>query len=491
MEARITEQSPVTATIEVSLPTEAVDAAFERVLSSLSRQVRIPGFRPGKVPRGVLIKRIGEDSLAEEVRDALVDEHYPQAVRQLELNPIHAHFHAEPAKQGEGFSFVVHADLFPEFELGDVDAVTIEAEARELSDDDVQGTVKRLRDDNATLVPADRPIEAGDLVYVETQGEGGGSVMPIDLDRTEPRLVEQLVGRRLDEVVELDLGLDPVPTKATDEASGEALAKGEATTEGETTEPIRRSLTVKITDVKSKELPEADDAFAATLGYQQWSEVEAEIRRGLGAELERETFRAQRDEFIEKLTSATEVALPAPLVRRRSGHLLQELAGDLQRRGQTLDQYIAQLEGEGKREEFEAELLQAAERGVKRDLVLERLWERRGEEVSDADFEAALRHLAQRERKDLGRFKRDMGEDWLQNYRFLLGRDRVIDALVREKTGRAAADDDERAAAAEEAADAMGEPGGDHDHDHDGHDHHHHDHDGHDHHHHDHDHHDH
>lgn len=477
MEARITEQSPVTATIEVSLPAEAVDAAFERVLSSLARQVRVPGFRPGKVPRGVLIKRIGEDSLAEEVRDALVDEHYPQAVRQLELSPIHAHFHAEPAQQGQGFSFVVHADLYPEFELGDVDAIAIEATARELSDEDLQGTIKRLRDDNATLVPADRPIEAGDLVYLETQGEGGGSVMPVDLGRTEPRLVEQLVGRRLDEVLELDLGPDPVPAEAVDGGSDEVTADGEAATDTETPEPVRRSLGVKITDVKAKELPEADDAFAATLGYQQWSEVEDEIRRGLNAELERETFRAQRDEFVEKLTAATEVSLPAPLVRRRSGHLLQELAGDLQRRGQTLDQYVAQLEASGKREEFEAELKEAAERGVKRDLVLERLWERRGAEVSDADFEAALRHLAQRERKDLGRFKRDMGEDWLQNYRFLLGRDRVIDALVREKTGRAAAGEEERAAAAEEAADAMGDPADEHDHDHDGHDHHHHDHD--------------
>ena len=192
------------------------------------------------------------------------------------------------------------------------------------------------------------------------------------------------------------------------------------------------------------------------------------MRRQLTAERDREAYTAQRDAFVEKLTAATDVPLPGALVRRRQGHLLEDLARDLKRRGTDLDGYVANLESEGKREEFEAELRTAAERGVKRDLVLERLLETQGTTIDDAELEEALRHLARRERMDVARLKRERGEEWIQNYRFLLARDRAIDAIVRAKTGRGPADAAAAASAADDAAqgadaagssdDAEGEP---------------------------------
>jgi len=438
MEARITEKTDVAATLEVHVPATAVDAAFERVLTTLARQLRLPGFRPGKVPRGVLIQKVGAESLAEEVRDALVDEHYPQAVRELGLTPIHAHTHADAPAQGAPFTFTVHADLYPEFTLADVDDIAIDTVGAPIGDEDVAATVARLRDDHATLVPMERPIERGDVIFVETQGEGGGQAMPVDLERTEPHLVEQLLGRAVGDELVLDLGEDAPATPADDAEPAAA--------------PQRRSLAVKVTDVKAKERPEPDDAFAATLGFPTWADVDAEIRRGLGAERERETLRAQRDEFVEKLMTGTEVPLPGSLVRRRQQQLLQDLAADVERRGMTLQAYLARVDERGERDTFEAELRVAAERGVKRDLVLERLLEVRGVAVDDAELDAAIRHAALRERKDPVKFKRDAGAEWLENFRFLLARDKAIDLAVREKTGRGAAPEAEASEAAVEAA---------------------------------------
>ena len=416
MEARITEKTDVAATLEVTVPAAVVDATYERVLSALARQVRVPGFRPGRAPRGVLIQRVGADALAEEVREALVDEHYPKAVQELGLTPVHAHTHAEPPVTGAAFTFVVHADLYPEFTLPDVDAISIDAVGEAIGDEDVAATVARLREDHATLVPVERPIEPGDVVFAESQGEGGGQLMPIDLERTEEHLVAQLLGKSVGDELLLDLGEDPA-----------AAADGAPAP--------RRSLTVKVADVKTKERPETDDAFAATLGFGSWAEVEAEIRRGLGVERERETFRAQRDELVEKLMGGSEVPLPASLVRRRQGHLLEDLAGDLKRRGLTMEKYLDRLEQRGERENFENELREAAERGVKRDLVLERLVEARGATVDDVELDAAIRHAALRERKDPERFKRDQGADWVENFRFLLTRDKTLDRIVSEKVG--------------------------------------------------------
>ena len=440
MDARITEKTDVAATIEITVPVDVVDATFERVFGALARQVRVPGFRPGKAPRGVLLQRVGPEALAEEVREAIVDAHYPEAVRELDLTPVHAHFHADAPTAGQAFTFTVHADLYPEFTLADPASIEIDTTSLEVADADVQETLERLREDHATLVPVERAAAPGDVVFVETQGEGGGSAMPVDLDRTEPELAAQLHGKVVGDEVVLDLGADPVPDARTDEGA-EAPA-----------DAPRRTLAVKVTDVKEKDRPELDDAFAATLGFATWSEVETEVRRQLTAERDREAFTAQRDGFIEKLTAATEVPLPGALVRRRQGHLLEDLARDLQRRGTGLEAYMANLESEGRREEFETELRAAAERGVKRDLVLERLLEAQGTTIDDAELEEALRHLARRERMDVARLKRERGDDWIQNYRFLLARDRAVDALVRSKTGREPADADAAATAADAAA---------------------------------------
>jgi trigger factor len=215
---------------------------------------------------------------------------------------------------------------------------------------------------------------------------------------------------------------------------------------------------VRVDDVKAKELPEPDDAFAVSLGFETWEQARAEIRAGLTASLEREAERAQREEFIDRLVAATTVELPAYLVNRRKAGLLQDLAEDLQRQQRmTLDAYVDTLEQRGTRAEFEAELQQAAERGVKRDLVLEALLERRGTTVSDDEFDAAVRQMAARRRLDVARFRSEMGETWLENYRFLLARDRAVREAVAEKTGRARREDPEAdaeaaAAAAETAA---------------------------------------
>jgi len=437
--------SIVAATIEITVPVDVVDATFERVFGALARQVRVPGFRPGKAPRGVLLQRVGSEALAEEVREAIVDAHYPQAVRELDLTPVHAHFHADAPIAGQAFTFTVHTDLYPEFTLADPASIEIDAAAAEIADSDVQETLERLREDHATLVPVERAAQAGDVVFVETQGEGGGSAMPVDLDRTEPELAAQLRGKVVGDEVVLDLGADPVPEKPTPEKSTEEDAEAPA-------EAPHRTLAVKVTDVKEKDRPALDDAFAATLGFATWAEVDAEVRRQLTAERDREAFTAQRDAFVEKLTAATEVPLPGVLVRRRQGHLLEDLARDLKRRGTGLEAYLANLESEGKREEFETELRAAAERGVKRDLVLERLLETEGTAIDDAELEEALRHLARRERMDVARLKRERGDEWIQNYRFLLARDRAIDTIVRAKTGRGPADAAATATAADAAA---------------------------------------
>ncbi|MEJ2287249.1 MAG: trigger factor [Deinococcales bacterium] len=464
MEAELIEKQAVNATFKVTVPAGEVDAAFDRVLNTLSREMKVPGFRPGRAPRGVLERRIGRETLEEEVQEALVDANYPDAVRELELMPVHAHFHADPPKEGEAFTFEVHAELYPEVELPELSEIVIDAAPQELTEAMVDDTVEQLRNQNATLVPVERTVEGTDYVLLESlppaseaegadddasEPQGTGSVQPVDMESASEGIREQLIGTRIGEIIDLELIDDAQPPE-------------------EGAEPVKRSLRVIVKDVKGKEKPEIDDEFAKTLGFETWAEARQEIEASLKRQLDRDAFDAQREEFLDKLVASTDFEVPSSLLQRRQRSLLQDLADDLRQQGTTLERYLADLDEKQGREEFEQELQQAAERGVRRDLVLERLQEIRGTEVSDDELDDAVRYLARQRRQEAGRFKREMGERWLSNYRFLLARDKALRETVRELTGAVQAEDAEVAQADYESA-AAGADAGDEDEDDDAH----------------------
>ncbi len=473
MQARLVDKKAVEATVEVMIPATEVNQAFDKMLQSIARQIKVPGFRPGKAPKSIIIQQIGEDALRQEVRDNLVEQHYPKAIKQLELTAINAHLHeVKEPKENEDFSFEVHVDLYPEFKLSDYKDIVIDTPKQELSEDMVQEAISNLQREYATLVPVERAVEDNDYVVLEMGDEG--SRLPIDLERAGEAIRSQLVGKTMGEEIELDLAKTEEPEEdelarlentmleamgALDEAAAEAdemtaevehvhTAPAEASSEvseeggpsedtgvdkGEDTNPLK--LKVKIADVKTKEKPATDDEFAKTLGMESWSQVEARIRQNIQADLDSKTLSARQNEFIEKLMEETNVDLPNYLIDRRKHMMMHDLEHELEHNKMTLDEYNKQLDEKGEREKFEAELQQSAETRVKRDLILEQLLEERGTKLSNTEFENAIAFMANREGKNLRTFKKEMGDTWLDNYRFLLTRDKAIREVVRELVG--------------------------------------------------------
>jgi trigger factor len=475
MQARLINKQPVEATIEVMIPASEVNATFDKMVQSIARQVRVPGFRPGKAPRNIIIQQIGEDALRQEVRDNLVEQNYPKAIKELNLTAINAHLHdlKEP-KENEDFSFEVHVDLYPEFKLPNYKDIVIDTPKQEMTDDMLQDSIANLQREYATLLPVERPIEENDYVVLEMGAEGSeGSRLPIDLERAGETIRRQLVGKTMGEELELDLGnpqdepddLDKLEDAvaeamdALDEAAAEADAmtaevehvhaeeSAEASEEDSSetddtdadenaTNPLK--IKVKIADIKAKEKPAADDEFAKTLGMESWAQVEERLRQNIQADLDNRTFDAQRSEFIDKLMEETNVDLPKYLVDRRKHMLLHDLEHELEHNKMTLDEYYKELDEKGERDKFEAELEESAKTRVKRDLVLEQLLEERGTKISNTEFESALNFMATREGKNVRTFKKDMGDTWLENYRFLLTRDKAVREVVRELIGEPA-----------------------------------------------------
>lgn len=469
MRTEIVTKGPVEVTLKVVVPAEEVDSAFEGVITNLSRTARVPGFRPGRIPRGVLTKRLGEDALKEEAKEKLLDDNYASAMREHELAPINAHFHAAPPERGQEYSFEIHAELYPTVELTDLSTVTIESQPQQLDDTMLAAAIKQLQRENAVLVPVDRPVEASDWLLIETVREPATGeptpedtedpdTFPVDLESAGEELRSQLLGATIGQAVDVVLADEVVP----DEGG----------------EPTRRTLRLKVHDVKAKEKPEPGEEFAKQLGLASWQEVEDRVKESIAADLARSGYQERRTELIDKLVDGSKLDLPPSLVRRRQQSLLEDLVADLRRQGQTFQSYLARLDARDEREQFEAELLQSAERGVRRDLVLERLLEVRGTTVSEDELQDAVKLIASQRRQDVGRFLQDMGDRWLENYRFLLARDKAVRELVAELTGEPLATEEGVAEAAEDAAygaDAATSADEDDDRDH----HHGHEHDGH------------
>ena len=443
MQAQITEQDAGRAKIKVEVPAADVTKTYQQVLNSISRQIRVPGFRPGKAPRGVIETRVGKDAIAQEVRDALVQTYFPQAVEELSLTPVSQHIHAHEPADGEDYSFEAEVELYPDFELPDVTQIVLDTEQEPVTDELLQENIEALRNQNATLIPVERPAEAGDYLLVETVSEDGGegSSIPVDLENVAPELAEQFLGKSVGDEIELKLSEDDEADESADEAALEADADvevEEAAAEAETDvepEPAAEptTLRVMVKDVKDKELPELDDEFAQTLGLETWAEVETQLRANLELQLAQDALSAQQEEFTEKLLVETNVSVPPSLKTRRKSSLLQNLTRDLETRGATLQGYLESLDAEeGKRAEFDAELDEAAENAVKRDLVLERLLEQRGTRLADEEFDAALAYTAQRQNSTPQALRQELGESGLANYRFLLTRDKAVRETVQE-----------------------------------------------------------
>lgn len=457
MQVNIKDRQEVEATASVTVPANEVDAAFAAVLRELSGQVRIPGFRPGKVPPAMLEKRVGSEALAQEVRDRLIDSLYREALEEVELKPVSVHFHSENPERGSEWTFDIHMDLAPEFSLPDLEEIVIDTPETEIGETEIAGATDRLRQDNATLIPVEREVQEGDVLTLETVSDDGepGSTMPVDMDAVSDNLKGQLLGRNAGDVVELDLNtpaLEEEEAAEGDEAESESAAEpqvdeevateaglaGSTTGDEDEDDSRLRKLTVRIVDVREKELPEADDDFARTLGFEDWAEAAAFIEKTLREQAETETLEARKEEFVGKILAETPFPVPRDMLNRRRQYLLSNLQADLAARGITMENYVKRLEEREELEAFEKDLTHSATEAVRRDLVLERLMLDRQTVFTDEEFQEALEEAAAEENVTVAALRRERGEEWERNYRFLLQREKALEDAVRENLAAAA-----------------------------------------------------
>ncbi len=358
MKSTVEKLSPTRVRINVEVPFTELQADFDRAYKQLAKQVRLPGFRPGKAPAKLLEARVGRGAVLEQVVNDALPARYSEAVTTSELTPLgQPDIEVTRITDGEELVFTAEVDVRPDIELPDLATLTISVEPVEISEEEVDAELQALRARFGTLKGVERAAQAGDFVSIDLSATVDGEDIP---DGTAEGLSHEIGSGQLIE------GLD-------DAIIG--LSEGESATF--TTKLVAgdhsgedAAVTVTVKSIKERELPEADDEFA-----QLASEFDTldELRENLTEQVRRvkRVHQAERirDNALETLLEMIEVPLPEAIVAAQVDSVVHNAIHGLDH---DEAKFAETLEAQGSsREKFDADTREAAEKAVKTQLLMD------------------------------------------------------------------------------------------------------------------------
>ncbi|WP_077214156.1 trigger factor [Bacillus dakarensis] len=377
-------QGVLTIEVDADKLNEGLDAAFKKVV----KQVNVPGFRKGKMPRGMFEKRFGVESLYQDAIDILLPEAYANAIDETGIEPVdRPEIDVEQIEKGKTLIFKATVTVKPEVKLGEYKGLEVEKVETEVTEEEVENELKSLQERHAELVvKEDGKAENGDTVVMDFEGfvdgeafEGGQAdnySLELGSGQFIPGFEEQLVGAATGEEKEVEVTF-PEEYHAAELAGKPAVFK------------------VKIHEIKGKELPELDDEFAkdADEEVETLDELKAKLRTKLEENKKHEAEHTVRDTVVEKAADNAEIDVPPVMVDTEVDRMMQEFEQRLQMQGMNLDLYF-QFSGQDQNALREQMTEEAAKR-VRINLTLEAIAKAENIEVSPEDIDAELNKMAE------------------------------------------------------------------------------------------------
>jgi trigger factor len=367
--------------MRVEVPETALVPAIDAVYRRWAKEIKVPGFRKGKVPRPLIDARVGPGAVREEaLRDALPD-FYREALRAEELEAIAPpDIEVVEFEEGSPLVFEVTVDVRPDIEVPDLTAIKVEAPSPDVTDDDINEQLERLRDRFAELETVGRDARRGDFVLIDLKGyrhdeaiEGASAsdlLYEVGSRTGPPKLDDELEGSRPGAILKFS---DVLPQG---ELAGQDI-----------------SFTVLVKEVKTKKLAPLDDEFAKTAGeFDSLDELKEDLRTRLGdvkAQLVQEELRRR---VLTAFVEASPLEPPEKLVEAEFKHRLEHIEADLKEAGLTLDQY-AETGGETELE-MRRDIRIDATASVKAELLLEELARKEELQLEDEDVGREIAMLA-------------------------------------------------------------------------------------------------
>jgi trigger factor len=382
MKTEVTELGDSRVRIAVGVEPEAVDRRVERAARELAGEMRVPGFRKGKVPPQIVIQRVGREAVVEQaLRDSL-PEWYERAMLDAGITPI-----GEPKldvgdlpEEGQGLEFSIEVGVRPTAQLGDWAGLEVGRAEPEVPDDAIQAELDRLREAFGSLTPVDRPAASGDAVVIDYAGTIDGE----RFEGSEARDFAVELGREglMEEFNEALIGAtagDELTVEVTfpDDHRPEELAGKSA------------SFAVTIKEVREKQLPELDDDFAADASeFETLDELREHLRGQLREALEHRAEDEFRAAAVDAAAEQAKIDLPNDLVHARAHEMWDRIERSLAARGVDPAAY-ARMQGKT-REELVTDAEDDARRALRREATLSAIADAEEIEVSNDELVEAL-----------------------------------------------------------------------------------------------------
>jgi trigger factor len=372
--------------VEVEVPTEALERELNTAASQLGREMRVPGFRSGKVPPEVVLRQVGREAVLDEAVRRGLPGWYEEALADAGIQTV-----GDPQvdlsdlpEKGAPLAFTIEVGVVPPAQLGDYKGVEVGRREPKVDEQEVQAELERLRESLASLETVEREAGEGDFVVMDyvgsvdgtpfDAGEGRGQVVELGSGRLIPGFEEQLAGAAAGEERTVELTFP-------DDYPAEHLAGKDA------------SFAVEVKEVKEKRLPELDDDFAVEAGgYDSLDELRTEIESRIGQAEERAIEAEFREAAVDAVVDNAKIEVPHELVHSKAHEMWHRTARRFAAQGINPEQYL-QMTGKTE-EELVVESESDAETALKREAVLSAIVEAEGIEVSDEEIEQALRASA-------------------------------------------------------------------------------------------------
>ncbi|MGD8986115.1 MAG: trigger factor [Desulfobacteraceae bacterium] len=383
MKTRLEEISPVKKKLEIEIEAGEVSKKIEEAYRELRKGVKLPGFRPGKVPRKILERRFG-NQVIDDVTRRLVNETLPKAVEETNAIPLSMPIiENEILKLGQNFKYSALMEVRPEFELKDYMGFEVEKEIFSVADEDVDAQLEEIRKTHGQLssVETERGIKEEDFAVIEYEGLEDGKALEgiknsnflvrVGGNDFHPDFEKALIGLKKGEMSEFNVDFE--------EDYSQAKLAGKN---------VR--FKVKVIDIKEMNLPELNDEFAKNLGadFKDINDLKDKIRETLTEREEKRVDRELKMRLLKKVSDSVDFELPESLVDSELNGAMENIRQNLLRSG-------SNMEKAGLNEErLKEELRPASEKRVKDMLVLGEIARGNDLNITEADLSAGFKELA-------------------------------------------------------------------------------------------------
>jgi len=415
MKTTLEDISPVKKKLLIEIDSKEVDKKLNQAYGEIRKTAKIPGFRPGKVPRKILETYFGSQVI-DDVTRGLISESFPKAVDEVKTFPLgQPILEKEALKQGQDFNYSAIIEVRPEFEVKDYLGVDVEKELFSISEEDVKKRLEEIREANGKMasIEEERQIRDGDFVIVDYEGfedsqlvedvKSSNLLVKVGKNDFHPKFDEALIGLKKEDETEVDIDFEEnfYHTKL----AGKSV-----------------NFKIKIVDIKELVLPELNDEFASNLGadLKDLDSLKNELKNAITSQEEKRIDNELKQRLLEKISEGIDFELPEVLVDAEIDFSARRLNDNLERSGSSLEK--AGISEAGLKKEFRP----ASEKRVREMLILDRIAKQDEIDINDDDLEEGYGKLAE-----------SMGQDveTVKKYYEARGQvDALKEELLKEKT---------------------------------------------------------